>query len=198
MAKRKLIDWESIEPLYRAGNLSNCEICRQYEADHTHSQTWKTTVTEAAIRKKAKENNWQKNLADKVKKQVRENLVRNDVRTSNRTNSGASDQEIIEQAAEVGSGVILRHRDEIAILLKHETSLLDELQNSPKKSYMANFQGQIISEDVELTVKEKSATLKDLAAVRAQRIALERQAYSLDDDSGNNRESMEDFLRSLD
>ena len=34
-----------------------------------------------------------------------------------------------------------------------------------------------------MTVKERSSTLKDLASVRAQRIALERQAHNLDDKS---------------
>lgn len=181
MAKRKFIDWDSIEPLYRAGSMSNYEICRQYEADHKNSQVWKRTVAESAIRKRAKDKKWQKNIANEVKKQIREKLVRNQVRSAHQDNEGGSDQELIDHAADAGVNIVLRHRAEILELLEHEKALLEELKDSPQKSYMANYQGEIISQDVGLTVKEKSATLKDLAAIRAQRIALERQAHNLED-----------------
>ena len=182
--KRKLIDWDSVEPLFRAGSLSNCDICRRYAADHVNSQVWKITVAESAIRKQAKLKNWQKNLADKVKNQIKENLVRNEVRGSHQK---LSDNEIVEKVAEAGSNVVIRHRKEIVALLKHEDELLTELAGNPKKLYLSTFQGTIIEKKVGLTVTEKSITLKNLAAVRAQRITLERQAHSLDDVSPDKR-----------
>jgi len=182
MAKRKFIDWDSVEPLYRLGKLSNCEICRQYAADHEHSQTWKTTVTEAAIRLRAKAKGWERNLADRVRTKVKENLVRTPLRDSNQEKQ-LSDQEIIDKAAEIAADVVLRHREEIKALLNIENALLEELSNGPKKLYLSTFQGEILEKEVSLTVKEKSATLKDLAAVRAQRVTLERQAYNLNDNS---------------
>lgn len=175
MAKRKYIDWDSIEPLYRAGSLSNCDICRQYEADHKNSQTWRLTVSEAAIRKHAKAKGWKKNLAQKVKEQVRENLVRSEVRDSNQSHQGQSDQEIIEQAAEAGSGVVLRHRKEINSLATVESKLLLELETLPKAG--------------KVTLKDKSIILKNITHVRAQRIVLERQAYNLDDENNNDAPS---------
>lgn len=189
MAERKFIDWESIEPLYRAGNLSNCEICKQYAEDHKHSQTYRTTVTEGAIRHRAKIKGWQRNIADKVQKQVKENVLRSQLRITNQDVEGASDQEIIEKVAEAGANVIIRHQKEIAALLEHEERLLEELANNAKKLYVANFQGEIITKELSLTVKEKAATLKDLTTVRAQRVALERQAHNLDtDDKGTGEE----------
>lgn len=198
MAKKRLyIDWDSIEPLYRAGQLSLNEICAQYEADHKHSQKWKPTVTHAAILKQAKAKKWTRNLAKRVKERIREKAVTSLVTGCNQANSsGISDEEIIEKAAEVGSGVILRHRDEIKALLAIEDQLLSQIETA-QKSYMANYQGQIISQEVELTVKEKSATLKDLADVRAKRIALERQAYNLDEDGAGTSKSFEDYLKEL-
>lgn len=192
----KRINHDYIEPLYRAGKLSNCEICRQYEEDHKGQKKWKPTVSESAIRKRAKEKGWEKNLASKVKQQVKENLVRHEVRDLHNSHQVASDQEIIKKAAEVGSGVILRHRSEIKALLAIEDQLLSQIETA-QKSYMANYQGQIISQEVELTVKEKSATLKDLADVRAKRIALERQAYNLDEDGAGTSKSFEDYLKEL-
>lgn len=183
--KRKLIDWDSIEPLYKLGTLSNCQICLQYEADHVHTQTWKPTVTEAAIRKRAKAKGWLRNLADKVQKKVRENLVREQVRTSNQngTPQNLTDNQIIDQAAEIGSTVILRHRNEIKALLELEEAFLIELGATPQRGQFASYQGEISSVDVNLTVSEKAKTLKDLASVRAQRIALERQAFNIKDDT---------------
>jgi hypothetical protein len=107
MAKRKLVDWESVEPLYRAGILSNYEISEQYARDHLHSQTWKQTVAESAIRKQAKAKEWKKSLSNKVKEQIKENLVRNEVRDAHQT---LSDQEIVEKAAEVPTKVRLLQR----------------------------------------------------------------------------------------
>jgi len=178
--KRKYIDWDGIEPLYRAGNLSLHKICDQYEMDHINSQVWKITVTHAAILKKAKEKEWTRDLAKKVQKRIQEKLVTSLVTTSNKKAGGGSDEENIERAAELGSGVVFRHRDEIFELKKYEADLLKELSEEPTKLYLANFQGQIIQQEVGLTVTEKSVTLKNLAAVRAQRIGLEREAHNLD------------------
>jgi L-rhamnose mutarotase len=94
----KRIDWDSVEPLYRAGQLSNYEISRQYARDHVHSQVWRTTVTEAAIRKQAKLKKWQKNIADRVRLLAEERLVRETVRTDS-DSSEITESELIERAA---------------------------------------------------------------------------------------------------
>lgn len=174
MAKRKYVDWDSIEPLYRQGHLSNYEICRQYAADHVNSQTWKITVAEAAIRKQAKAKGWEKDLAGKVRRQVKENVVRSQVRNANQ-NQKRSDQEIVDQAAEAGSNVVLRHQREITSLSEVEGNLLEELRNE---------------KDDKTSLKDKSIILKNIAHVRAQRIALERQAHNLDDDSNKGAEDI--------
>jgi len=178
MAKRKFIDWDSIEPLYRAGFLSLFEICDQYHADHVHSQVWKITVTHAAIIKKAKEKKWSRNLADKVKERIKERLVTKSVTGCNQT---ISDNDIIERAAEAGVSVIIRHQEEIKALLFLEDKFLIELGADPKKLHFASYQGDLFSEEVGLTITEKSIALKNLTSVRAQRITLERQAHNLED-----------------
>ena len=175
MAKRKLINWDYIEPLYRVGALSNYEIAAQYSEVHKDSGTWKTSVSEAVIRKQAKAKGWKKNLADRVKTRVRENLVR-----GKSTHAHMSDEEVVHQAAETGSNVVLRHREEITALITHEDKLLEDLGGAPQKIHVSSYQGDITETKLGLTVKEKAETLKALAQVRAQRIALEREAYNLD------------------
>lgn len=181
VAKRKLIDWDSVEPLYRAGSLSLSGICAQYMADHINSQVWKQTVTHAAILKKAKAKGWTRNLAGKVQKRIKEKLVTELVTSCNQ--GKISDDDMVELAAEAGSKIVLRHRGEIASLIEHEERLLEELKTA-KKLFITQYQGDVVKEEVDMTVKEKSACLKDLAAVRAQRIALERQAHNLGDQAG--------------
>ncbi|PAV01290.1 hypothetical protein CBG25_17520, partial [Arsenophonus sp. ENCA] len=66
MAKKP--DWEAIESAYRAGSLSIRAIGDKYG------------VTEGAIRKRAKQNGWLRNLTEKVKEVTRTKLVRNEVR----------------------------------------------------------------------------------------------------------------------
>lgn len=78
------------------------------------------------------------------------------VRGSNQNATGLSDNEIIDKAAEVGSGVILRHRKEIKALLELEESFLIELGGTPTRGQFASFQGDISSINVNLTVSEKA------------------------------------------
>lgn len=182
--KRKLIDWDSVEPLFKLGTLSNYQICSQYAEDHRHSDVWKQNITEGSIRNRAKTQGWQKNIADKVQIQIKEKVLRKSLRNDDlRNKKKLTDKEIIEEAAEVGSNVILRHRTEIKALLDLEESFLIELGGTPTRGQFASFKGGISSIDVDLTVSEKAKTLKDMAAVRAQRIALERQAFNIKDDT---------------
>jgi len=160
MAKRKRINWDFIEPLYRMGGLSNCEIVQQYKACHKNSDEWKGTVSEGAIRKQAKLKVWEKNLAGRVSEQIKEKLVRAEVRDSNLDDDG-----IVNAASETGANVVLRHRDEIAALSATEANLLLELDG--------------LTDDTSL--KDKTICLKNIAHVRAQRIALERQTFNIDD-----------------
>lgn len=178
--KRLLVDWDSVEPLFKLGTLSNYQICSQYAEDHKNSQVWKKTVSEKAIRNKAKAKEWQKNLAAKVQKTIKEKLIRSHIRTDK---GFLTDNQIIDQVAEIGTGVLLRHRTEIKALLELEEAFLIELGAKPTRGQFASFKGDISSIDVDLTLLEKVKVLKDLAAVRAQRIALERQAFNIKEDT---------------
>lgn len=178
MAKRKPVNIAFIEPLYRVGALSNYEIAAQYGKEHEGSDKWKPTVSESFVRQLAKNHGWEKNLSERVQKRVRENLVRSES-AHMRTNRTA--EEIISQAAEIGSNVVLRHRDEVAALIEHENKLLEELGGEPTKVHVSSYQGDVTETVLGLTVREKAETLRALAQVRAQRIALEREAHNLDE-----------------
>ena len=164
---RKNTDWESVEPLFRTGTLSNPQICEQYAKDHQYSQTYKTTITETAIRLRAKEKGWKRNLADRVKARISEKLLRDQLRDSN-----LSDDQTVEEAAGVGVQIVLRHQKEINALVSIEQSLLSELEE-------LNRMKGIDGED-KIKLSERTIILKNLTETRAKRIAMERQANNID------------------
>jgi hypothetical protein len=135
-SKRKYTDWDSIEPLYRAGAMSLNDICCQYEADHQHSQVWKTTVTHPAILKKAKEKKWTKNLAERVQDRVREKLV-----TSLVTDGNQTDEEMVEASAAEPLRVARSQRERTRNLLVIQDELAAELRLSVDLDVMTRVKG---------------------------------------------------------
>lgn len=131
MGKRKFIDWDSIEPLYRVGVLSLNNICAQYEADHVNSQVWKKTVHHTAIIKRAKAKGWTRNLANKVKECIKESLVTSSVRGCDQT--GLTDQQIIEEAAKKPTEVRLLQRTRVLRIADIGDKLQVKLETDLKK-----------------------------------------------------------------
>ena len=183
--KRCQINWKAVYPLYRTGTLSNLQIVKQYASDHINSQTHKPTVSEAAIRKQAIKCGWQKDLAGAVQEKIKQKLVRAEVRDSHQL----SDEEIVDEAAEAGTQVVVRHREEIGGLKDIEEHLLNELACGSGKVHVSNYKGEITITKLNLTITEKSATYKNLVSSMKDRVALERQALNIVDgeDAEKNR-----------
>ena len=165
-------DWEKIEAEYRAGVLSLREIARIHGC------------TDTAIRKKAKACGWTRDLSKKIEEAVRSKLVRTEVRIP-----AATEREVVDAEADLQVRVRLEHRRGWKKLRELEDRLLDELggegMDAPKKLYITQYQGQIVQKEVGLTVSEKASTLLSLANVRARRIEMERKAFNMDGDRGD-------------
>ncbi len=157
-------DWELIEKDYRAGLLSVREISR------------KSKCPESSIRKRAKDYNWNRNLIDKVKQRAQEKLLRKQMRNLN-----VSEEEIIEENSETVAAVLLLERKDIKNLRELETQLINEIKDNPTKLYITQYQGQIIEKVVGLTAAERAMAANNLANVQHKRIALERQAFGIDE-----------------
>lgn len=95
-------DWEAIEGAYRAGQLSIRNIADKHG------------VSEGAVRKRAKRNDWQRDLTDKVKGAVRQKLVRTESTQAGTRSGSRTDADIIEQASNQAAAVVLAHRQELA------------------------------------------------------------------------------------
>lgn len=162
--KRKTVDWEPIDKEVRANLLSIRELGRKYN------------ITEAAIRMRMKRNGMVRDLLPEVQRRIKEKLVRSDVRKDN-----ANDAEIVEESADKGVGLIMLHRQDIQNLRNEEQKILSELSDNPTKLHICQYQGKVIETVVGIAVTERAAALQALAQVQHKRIALERQAFSLDD-----------------
>lgn len=167
---RKKIDWEAIEREYRAGIKSVCEIASEYNC------------TEGAIRYRAKTRGWQRELASKIRKRIREKLLRNNLRKDN-----VKDEEIVEASSDEGVQLVFSHRKDIAALRELETNLIEELKNNPTKLYITQYQGKIVQKELSLTASERAAAANNLANVQHKRIQLQRQAFSLDEPENSDK-----------
>ncbi|PHM75113.1 phage protein [Xenorhabdus kozodoii] len=82
-------DWEAIESAYRAGLMSLREIASQHG------------ISEGAIRKRAKRDEWTRDLAAKVKSRSDDMVRKEEVRNQVRSETTLSERVLIEASAEV-------------------------------------------------------------------------------------------------
>lgn len=172
-------DWEAIERAYRAGALSIRTIAER------------NGISDTAIRKKAKAAGWARDLSEQVRKEVRNKLVRGEVRDEQCANP-ERDAEIVEEAAEEGARVVRSHRRDIRKATNLADLLMDDLLTTIKRR-----------DEIEDAIKEETAddtngmrratmlsavalpsnakTLFQLSSAMKNLQILERQAFGLDD-----------------
>lgn len=176
----KQTDWEAIEAEYRSGTISNAELGRKYD------------VSEGAIRKRAKAQGWTKDLTEKVKTAVRDRLVRAEVREANARTNSRTDAEIIEAAAETAVQVVQIHRRDVRNGRIICAALFAELQDTSANR-------EIIAESIDSETQDDSSPARrnqmlkaislptraramlDLSAAMKNLVAVERQAFNLND-----------------
>lgn len=190
-------DWEAIESAYRAGVLSLREIASQHG------------ISDTAIRKRAKKEEWTRDLAAKVKAKADDLVRKREVRTKVRSENQISERELVEATAEAIANVRMEHRGdikrarELANLLFSELSAectdveslhkLGELMLSPDdkgQDKLNDLYHKIIS------MPQRVKSMKDLSDTLKTLIGLEREAYSIKEDepsSVNKGTSLNDF-----
>ncbi len=166
MAKKKSIDWESVEKLYKAGQISIREIARRCGCN------------DKTVREKARKEGWTRDLSEKIRREVRSRLLRAPHRTAEEEK--ATEEQVVDAGVAQGVEIELLQRKDIQKLNDLVIKLMAELDDDPMKVYITQFKGAIISSDLNLTVAEKSSALSNLANVLHKKIELERQAYNLD------------------
>lgn len=175
MGEKSKADWEAIRKDYRANVMSVCAIARKYD------------VSDAAIHQKKKRDEargegarWERDLTQDIKARRKALLIRDSVRKAN-----AESEDLIEASAMETVAVVREHRKDIAALKALEQKLISELNdpnNQPTKVHISSYQGEITETVLGLTVSERAQAAQNLASVQHKRIALERQAFNINDD----------------
>jgi hypothetical protein len=165
MGRRNDIDWEKIQSLYVAGQLTVRQI-----ADECN-------VTPQSITKKVKTQGWQRNLADAIRKRSREKIAQIDIahiiEESAKESSNQSAQTIksaIEAASNVAAGVVLRHR-------KHYREQL-ERGDMLEAEFVRLMQSGACTDLNELA--KASSAYKTIVDAKAKLTELERKSFGLD------------------
>lgn len=198
---RKQIDWEAIEREYRTGHWSIRALGTKHE------------VSAAAISKRAKRDGWVQDASAEVRERTRAALLIQpkdkeetpEVNTVN-TKVNTPTQADIEVAVQTNVQVISRHRKDIGQGQRIVGLMMAEL--------MEGIQHRVEVEEVihEETADDKSpqrrnrmlkmvslparaGTMRDLSTAMKNLVALERQAYNLDEES--TEDSLEDRLMRL-
>ena len=187
-SKRKTADWERIELDYRAGVKSLREIAGEHD------------ISEGAIRKRAKRDGWERDLAEKIQQRaealVRTEQVRSSVRAETAAHRQATERQIIEANAEAVANVKTAHRADIrrargivgalfgeleVMVGEDRVALLEqlgEMMHNPDehgRDKLNDLYHQIIS------LPGRSKAMKDLTSSLQSLVGMERTAYGMDD-----------------
>ena len=203
---RPAADWELIEKLYRAGLLSLREIAKAAD----------DAVTEGAIRKRAKKDQWTRDLGPKIAQRA-DDLVRKEaleaVRKPSTQLTPASEREVIEANAELQHKVRMEARQDVVRLEKMVRSLMTELEAETGDVVAFTQLGELLDESGpdangkwkqdkrnEVYVKVISAAwrvdaAKKLVEMTEKLIKMKFQVFGVPIESeGRAADSIEDFL----
>jgi hypothetical protein len=195
-------DWERIEASFRAGTMSLREIAAAHG------------ISEGAIRKRAKRDDWSRDLNAKVRAKadelVRKELVRSEVRVPT-----ATEKQTVEVEAQVQARIRISHRTDIARFRALALSLLTELEaetgNAEEFEQLGDMlrnedeRGQDKRNDIYRRVISSAGRIdstKKLAETLKVLIALEREAYGMtaepvDDPGDKLSRAVSDFVNGL-
>lgn len=181
---RKAPDWERIELDYRAGVKSLREVASEH------------ALSEGAIRKRAKRDGWSRDLSAQIQAKA-DDLVRKDaVRSEVRTEKAISERETIEANAHAVASVKLAHRKDIQRARNITMRLLEELeyQTGAENVWLLEKMGELLRDEDDfgrdklndlyhkiISLPGRAKTMKDLGESLRVLVALERQAFGLDD-----------------
>lgn len=175
-------DWERIELDYRAG----IKTIRQIGAEHGISDT--------AVRKRAKRDGWERDLAGKIQAKAEAIVQRQAVRDESRP-TPAAEREVIEANAMAVADVRLAHRRDIHRTRRICMGLLEEMELQTGADNVALLQslGEMLRDEDEhgrdrlndlyrkiIELPDRAKTMKALADSLRVLVDLERTAFGMD------------------
>lgn len=179
-------DWEAVEREYRAGQLSVREIGRLHSVTHT------------AICKRARKSGWSQNLAAQVRDEVATRLVSTEVATGNA-------RQAVQEAVTRVISLVRENRQDIGSARQLCATLVAELQDA--SANLGEIETAIEAEadsnrrrlmQRAISLPADASVIARLAGAMRNLVGLERQAFSLDNDTPTTKaEESDDAYRDL-
>ena len=193
-------DWERIELDYRAGLKTLRQIA---EANG---------ITHGAINKRAKRDGWERDLKAKIQQKADALVSRASVSTAVSKESRIAERDVIDSGARAVAEVRLSHRSDIQRARRITMSLLEELEGQTGVEAVELLQqlGVLMrSEDDKgqdklndlyhkvISLPGRAKTMKDLGESLRVLVALERQAFGLDDADNAPVDALSSLLKTI-
>ena len=194
------VNWEQIEAEYRAGIKSLRQIGQEFG------------VSEGAIRKQAKKNEWSRDLNPKIHAKadalVRKEVVRNQVRTV----SAITEKQTIDANADLVASVRISHRKDIQRARSLGNKLFDELdemvgtdqaqllQQLGELMYQPNDKGMYKLNDIYMKIIQlpnRVRAFKDLSDALKTLVGLESEAFGLNQDNEKKEDAFTTMLNRI-
>jgi hypothetical protein len=196
----KAADWERIELDYRAG----IKTLRQIGGEHG--------ISEGAIRKRAKRDDWTRDLSERIQDKA-EQLVRKEaVRSTVRAESTISERQVVEANAQAVADIRLAHRHDIRRARTLTNALLNELeqQTDPNTLTMLQELGELLRREDDngndrrndlymkvISLSERSKTMKTLADSLRVMVDMERTAFGMDKEQEKVADGLTTLLQNI-
>lgn len=161
-------DWAAIERDYRTGQYSNRELSRQHGP------------SEGAIRARAAKDGWQRDLSEQIRQRVKAKTGR---AVAREVVDAVTDEEIVEQAAEVGAGIVRSHQGLLRKARALAESLMDLLGRQLEKGVITVQLKSGETADIDVPLDYAGKTLGNATMALERVVKMERQSYGLDDEN---------------
>lgn len=198
MAKKPKISWHEIEREYRIGKKTNVRIAEEFG------------VSESAIRRRAKKEGWTRDLKGQIKERA-DRIVQQKAIERLAIKEIETDERTVDENAQLMASVRLAHRKDINESRMIAMTLLSDLksqigtdnkyrldsliQSALDNSADPEALDQAISRAISLPSHVR--VMKDLADTMSKLVALERQAWGLDDVDTSPVDALTELLHSI-
>ena len=182
MAEKKKPDWERIECDYRAGVKSIREIASE------------NGISDMAIRKRAKAQDWERDLAGKVAAKAEALVRKAEVRKEVLEKVRANEQDIIDANAQAIANVKIAHRTDIRRYRDLVNQLLAEVESQTNDPDLYRQLGELMHSDDKdapdklnevyrrvISLPQRTKVMLDLVNALKVLVTLERESYGIQD-----------------
>lgn len=193
-------DWDQIELDYRAGVKSLRQIASEQN------------VSEGAIRKRSKRDDWSRDLSKKIQAKADDLVRKETVRSEVRTKLTITEKDTIDANGQKQASIRITHRKDISRARSISVKLFDELelmvgaenvgllQQLGELLYSPDDKGMDKLNDLYMKIinlPNRVKAIKELSDTMKTLVALERQAYGLEEKENTTADALTSLLESI-